>query len=256
MIEDAVWEALTRALAGEYEIMARLGLGSGGAPVYLARELLTDNLVALRLPPLVSGNEAQEYGLEVVRQIDGSLPEIETRCSHCGATLRQWARFCSRCGRDISGLDPSTSGKTRDQLRKLARDTARGKYDVLGEMTRAEGGGLVYFGRDLGTDQIVGLQLEAGPEATVTITTTQFAPPDPSIQISESRRPSGDQLAKRVSVPKDRISGVNRKATVDPTPASPPKPEVSSTAQRYRNIAIAAVIVLVVVGVMKTCQVV
>src|SRR6185369_12734355 len=107
--------------------------------------------------------------------------EIETRCSHCGATLRQWARFCSHCGRDISGLDPSTTGKTRDQLRKLARDTGRGRYDVLGEMTRAEGGGLVYFGRDLRTQQIVGLQLEAGPEATVMMTATQFAPPDPSI---------------------------------------------------------------------------
>src|SRR6185503_14304839 len=118
------WEALSRALSCEYEILARLGLGSGGAPVYLARELLTDNLIALRLPPLVSGNESQEYGLEVVRQLDASLPEIETRCSHCGATLRQWARFCSKCGRDISGLAPSSSGQTRDQLRALAREAA------------------------------------------------------------------------------------------------------------------------------------
>src|SRR5262245_5968946 len=172
MSDDAVWDALARALTGEYEIVARLGIGSNGAPVYLAREMVTDNLVALRLPPLLSGNESQEYGLEVVRQIDSSLPEIETRCSHCGATLRHWSRFCSRCGRDISGVAPSTNGQSRDQLRALARRASSGKYEILGEMTRTDGGGLVYFGRDLRTSQVVGLQLEQGPEATLTITST------------------------------------------------------------------------------------
>ncbi|HEY9229785.1 MAG TPA: hypothetical protein VIP11_24250, partial [Gemmatimonadaceae bacterium] len=97
-MNDAVWEALARALSGEYEIVAQLGLASGDAPVYLARELVTDNFVALRLPPLVAGNESQEYGLEVVRQIDSSLPDIQTRCSQCGATVRKWSRFCTRCG--------------------------------------------------------------------------------------------------------------------------------------------------------------
>jgi hypothetical protein len=87
MSDDAVWDALARALTGEYEIVARLGIGTSGAPVYLARELVTDNLVAIRLPPLVSGNESQEYGLEVVRQIDGSLPEIDGRCPHCSAKV-------------------------------------------------------------------------------------------------------------------------------------------------------------------------
>jgi len=172
MIEDAVWEALARALAGEYEIVARLGWGSGGAPVYLARELLTDNLVALRLPPLVAGNEGQEYGLEVVRQIDSTLPDIETRCSHCGTTLRQWSRFCSNCGRDISGISPAASGQTREQLRKLAQETAAGQFDIIGEMTRVEGGGLVYFAREVGSGRVVGLQIEPGPEATVMMTAT------------------------------------------------------------------------------------
>jgi hypothetical protein len=217
MQEDAVWDALARALTGEYEIVARLGLGSGGAPVYLARELITDTLVALRLPPLVSDSEAREFGLEVVRQIDASLPEIETRCSHCGAVLRQWSRFCSRCGRDISGIAPATvtgAGQTREQLRRLARDAAAGKYDIIGEMTRAEGGGMVYFGRDLANGQVVGLQLESGPEATLMMTATSFAPPDATIQLPNARKPSGDQVARRdsaevtgrrVSVPRERV---------------------------------------------------
>ena len=156
MAEDVIWDALSRALVGEYDILTRLGFGRGDAPVYLARELATDTLVGLRLPPLTFGNDSQEYGLEVVRQLDSSLPDIETRCSHCGATLRQWSRFCSRCGRDISGIAPSATGQTRETLRALARDAAAEKYDVFGEMSRAEGGGLVYFARELATGKVVG----------------------------------------------------------------------------------------------------
>lgn len=200
MHEDAVWDALARALAGEYEIVARLGLGSGGAPVYLARELITDTLVALRLPPLESDTAAREFGLEVVRQIDGSLPGIETRCSHCSAVVRQWSRFCSICGGDISGLAPAAGGKSRETLRRLARETAAGKYDVIGEMTRVEGGGMVYFGRELTTGQVVGLQLETGPDATLLVTATPFATPDPRIQLPEARHASGEQISRRVSV--------------------------------------------------------
>lgn len=255
--EDAVWEALARALTGEYEILARLGIGSAGAPVYLARELVTDNLVALRLPPLVSGNEAQEYGLEIVRQLDASLPEIETRCSHCGATLRQWARFCTRCGRDISGFEPSVGGQSRDQLRALARETAAGKYEVLGEMTRAEGGGLVYFGRELATGQVVGLQLEPGPEATVLMTATQFAESDPSVEIAHARRASNEQLAKRVSVPRDRISGKfarSEKETRGAAGATPLAARKPST-RRGRQLAVIAVILLLIIVVTSTCPV-
>ena len=203
MTEDVIWDALARALAGEYDILARLGFGRGDAPVYLARELVTDNLVALRLPPISSGNDAQEYGLEVVRQIDQTLPEVETRCSHCGRTLHQWARFCTKCGRDISGIAPSTSGKTRDQLRALARAASAGKYEVLGEMTRAEGGGLVYFARDYATGRIVGLQLEPGPFSSLMITPTQFAALDATVRLEQPRRSSVAKPPTRISITKE-----------------------------------------------------
>jgi hypothetical protein len=257
MNEDAVWEALARALSGEYEILARLGLGAGGAPVYLARELVTDSLVALRLPPLVSGNDGQEYGLEVVRQIDPSLPEIETRCSHCGATLRQWARFCSKCGRDVSGLAPSAAGQTRDQLRALARETAAGKYEILGEMPRAEGGGLVYFGRELSTDRVVGLQLEPGPEATLLMTATQFAMPDPSFQLAETRRPSGEQQRRVSSAPTSRPS-VRISAPMRVSAGKPTASNVGSERNRTwtRVLTVSAIVLLLVLVAMTTCQIV
>jgi len=243
MQEDAVWNALSRALAGEYDIVARLGMASGGAPVYLARERMTDSLVALRLPPLESDGESREFGLEVVRQIDKSLPAIETRCSNCSAVLRQWSRFCVQCGRDVSGLAPAPGGQTRETLRRLARDTAADKYDILGDMARAEGGGMVYFGRDRATGHVVGLQLESGPESSPVITTTQFAPLDPTIQLSESRQPSTGQMARRVSVPKtpvEPIGSVMSRSAADATARGPRR-------TRAMSIVIAAVVIAVVV---------
>jgi hypothetical protein len=248
MIEDAVWEALARALAGEYEIVARLGLGSGGAPTYLARELLTDNLVALRLPPLVSGNEAQEYGLEVVRQIDATLPDIETRCSHCGTSLRQWSRFCSGCGRDISGISPATSGQTREQLRRLAQEAAAGHFEILGEMTRVEGGGLVYFGRELSSGRVVGLQIEPGPEATILMTATEFAAPDPLFELPEARHIPANAAMRRVSVPKDRTSTPSR-------PVATAGSDHETAATRSKVLPVAAVILLLVIAAFQTCRV-
>jgi hypothetical protein len=237
MAEDVIWDALTRALVGEYDILTRLGFGRGDAPVYLARELATDTLVGLRLPPLSFGSDSQEYGLEVVRQLDSSLPDIETRCSHCGATLRQWSRFCSRCGRDISGIAPSATGQTRETLRALARDAAAEKYEVLGEMSRAEGGGLVYFARELATGTIVGLQIEPGPEATVTMTETQFESLGDTLRIEQPRKPSTTDTGRRLSIPR----GVEHQ-----TPSAAGKP-ARFTKQQLR---IGVVALLVVVAAM------
>jgi hypothetical protein len=221
MAEDVIWEALSRALVGEYEILTRLGFGRGDAPVYLARELATDTLVGLRLPPLSFGSDSQEYGLEIVRQLDSSLPDIETRCSHCGATLRQWSRFCSRCGRDISGIAPSATGQTRETLHALARDVAADKYDVLGEMSRAEGGGLVYFAREVSTGKIVGLQIEPGPEASVTMTATQFESLGDTLKIEQPRRPASSDTGRRLSIPR----GIEHQTPVRPPVAVRPTPK-------------------------------
>jgi hypothetical protein len=251
MSEDAVWDALARALTGEYDIVARLGVGSSGAPVYLARELVTDNLVAIRLPPLVSGNESQEYGLEIVRQIDASLPEIEGRCAHCAAKVRRWSRFCMRCGSDISGIAPSET-QSREDLRDIARRTALGKYEMLGDMTRADGGGLVYFGRERSSGRILGLQLEQGPGENLSIRATQFAAHDPSIQLPESR-PVADSQRRRVSVPKTRVDG-----SLSPRSARAVLSMVDArlNTMHPRTLAIIAIVLLLVLVWFSTCQMV
>jgi hypothetical protein len=250
MSDDAVWNALARALTGEYDIVARLGVGSSGAPVYLARELVTDKLVAIRLPPLVSGNESQEYGLEIVRQIDASLPEIEGRCAHCGAKVRRWSRFCMRCGSDISGIAPSDS-QSREDLRDIVRRTALGKYEMLGEMTRADGGGLVYFGRERSSGQILGLQLERGPGENVSIRATQFAAHDPSIQLPEPRQASDSHQKRRVSVPRKQVG---RSMTRHSARAVLSMVDARLNTMHPRTLAVIAVVLLLVLVWFSTCQ--
>src|SRR5262245_20306077 len=250
MSEDAVWDALARALTGEYDIVTRLGVGSSGAPVYLARELVTDNLVAIRLPPLVSGNESQEYGLEIVRQIDASLPEIEGKCAHCGAKVRRWSRFCMRCGSDISGVAPSAS-QSREDLRDIIRRTALGKYEILGEMTRTDGGGLVYFGRERSSGQTVGLHLEEGPGQNVFIRATKFAAHDPSIQLPEIRNSADPQQKRRVSVPKQQVGRAMSRYDA--------RAVLSMVDERLntlhpRTLAIIAIVLLLVLVWFSTCQ--
>jgi hypothetical protein len=116
----------------------------------------------------------------------------------------------------------------------LAREAAAGKYEVIGEMTRADGGGIVYFGRDASTGQIVGLRLEAGPEATLMMTATSFSELDPTVELPDARRPSTDQLAKRDAgeITGRRLS-VPRKASASTGSSSEGRSRPDSSVQRW-----------------------
>src|SRR6185503_20377378 len=83
------------------------------------------------------------------------------RCPRCTAKLRQWARFCTQCGLDVSGEAPeSGSHESRAALREKVREATEGKYEFLGDIPRSEGGGMVYFARDLSDGRIVALRLQ------------------------------------------------------------------------------------------------
>jgi hypothetical protein len=43
---------------------------------------------------------------------------------------------------------------------KAVNQATAGKFEILGEMSRAEGGGTVYFARDLATGKIQALRLQ------------------------------------------------------------------------------------------------
>jgi hypothetical protein len=152
--DDEFLQAVREAAEGEYEVLGEMGRGQRGAIVYLARDLSTKRLVALRLE---QGDSPDEFSLEVVKQLDSSVPAVESSCPKCGAPQRGWGRFCPQCGSDLSGL--STELHSSEDLLQAVKDASAGEFEVLGEMDQAEGGGRVYFARDLASGGLVALRL-------------------------------------------------------------------------------------------------
>jgi hypothetical protein len=151
--------AVREASAGAFDVLGELGASANGGLVYLARELSGDVLVVLKLEP--EDDRGMQYFLDVARELDASVPDVETRCPRCRAKLRRWARFCTQCGLDVSGEAPSSGEQaSRTALREKVRAATEGQYEFLGDIPRSEGGGLVYFARDLTDGKIVALRLQ------------------------------------------------------------------------------------------------
>jgi TPR repeat protein len=150
--DDDLLRAVKQAAAAEYEILGEMGRGERGSVVYLSRERASQKLVALKLRP-----DGGEYELSVLRELDASVPAMGDKCPSCNFDLVGWGRFCSHCGKDLSG---SRSGDaSREELLKVVQVAAEGEYEVLGEMERSEGGGVVYFARELKSGRLVALRL-------------------------------------------------------------------------------------------------
>ncbi len=150
--EDELLRAVKDAAAAEFEILGEMGRGERGSVVYLSRERATQKLVALKLRP-----NGSDFELSVLRELDAVLPVAPNTCPSCGIDLVGGGRFCSNCGRDLSGSHQGT--ETREQALEAVRHAAEGEYEVLGEMERSEGGGPVYFARTLSSGRLVALSL-------------------------------------------------------------------------------------------------
>jgi TPR repeat protein len=156
--DDELLRAVKEAAAAEYEILGEMGRGERGSVVYLSRERQSQKLVALKLRP-----DGGEYELSVVRELDASVPAMGNKCPSCKVDLVGWGRFCSHCGKDLSG---TRSGEaSREELLKAVQGAAEGEYEVLGEMERSEGGGVVYFARELKSGRLVALRLTREQES-------------------------------------------------------------------------------------------
>jgi TPR repeat protein len=156
--EDELLRAVKEAAAAEYEILGEMGRGERGSVVYLSRERVSQKLVALKLRP-----DGGEYELSVLRELDASVPAMGNKCPSCKVDLVGWGRFCSHCGKDLSG---TRSGEaSREELLRAVQGAAEGEYEVLGEMQRSEGGGVVYFARELKSGRLVALRLTREQES-------------------------------------------------------------------------------------------
>jgi hypothetical protein len=161
MSNPDLYAAVREAAAGTFDVLGELGATAGGGVVYLARALGGEALVVLKLEPGADESGAMQYFLDVAEALDASVPDVEMHCPRCKAKMRQWARFCTQCGLDVSGEAPS-SGEfaSRAALREKVRAATADQYEFLGDIPRSEGGGLVYFARDLSDGRIVALRLQ------------------------------------------------------------------------------------------------
>lgn len=165
---DELLDAVRQTAASEYEVFGEIGRNAGGAIAYLARDRHDKKLVALRLTRGASG----EYLLEVAKQLDATLPAAGSECPRCRATLRSWGRYCTKCGLDLWTDASAGATSSKESVLQAVQQATAGKFEVLGEMTRAEGGGTVYFARELATGKIEALRLrqERGQDYSIGVT--------------------------------------------------------------------------------------
>ena len=184
---DEFLEAVRAAAAGDFDVLGEIGRVPGGAIAYLARDLASGKLVALSL---TGGSSGSEYLLDVANRLDSNLPAPPSTCAHCNAPVRGWNRFCTQCGVDLWSDQSLGDRWTKQDLLEAVKQASRGKFEILGEMNRSEGGGVVYFARDLETGKIEALRLQTDREGDYSIGLTgvlnRFAAP-----ISSHRSPRG-----------------------------------------------------------------
>lgn len=154
--DDEFLSAVREAVEGEYDLLGEMGRDDRRIIVYLARDLSSGRLVALKLE---QGDSRDEFSLEVVKQLDSSLLTAESSCPRCNAPAQVgWRRYCPQCGADMSGF--SSELQSPADLLEAVREAAPDEFEVLGEMDRAEGGGRVYFARDRKSGGIITLRLQ------------------------------------------------------------------------------------------------
>src|SRR6266571_8151824 len=165
---DELLGAVRQTAGGEYDVFGEIGRSQGGAVAYLARDRHDKKLVALRL----TRGASDEYLLEVAKQLDATVPAPGTGCPRCDAPLRSWGRYCTQCGLDLWTGPSLGHTASKDDVLEAVKQATAGKFEMLGEMSPAEGGGTVYFARELATGKIEALRLrqERGQDYSIGLT--------------------------------------------------------------------------------------
>src|SRR4051794_7240337 len=149
-----------RALAGsQFEVLGPLGRDSEGEYAFLARQTASNQLVVLKQRRNGSGSAGDPGRLEVITQLDSTVPPPAGSCPVCQAPFTNWEPLCSECGANVAGGASMAPGASSEKALAAVREAAEG-YDVLGTMVRAVGRATVYFARDLRAGHLVALRLE------------------------------------------------------------------------------------------------
>ena len=156
-LEDLL-HAVREAASAEFVVLGEIGRSANGTVAYLARDRSDGKLVALKVTPDARGGN--EYVLDVAQQLDASVPAPPSACPNCGVALRGWHRFCTQCGINLWSDRSAGDGWNKADLLKAVEQAVQGKFEILGEMDRAEGGGTVYFARELETGRLEALRLQ------------------------------------------------------------------------------------------------
>ena len=167
---DPFLDGVRAATKGSLKILGELGRTADSTIVYLARRLEGETLVALRLVRLPDNKH--EFELDILEELDSSLPAPPAKCPQCQGDLRGWGRFCTKCGADLSGVDTEGGVETPTGRMRAVQQAAGGRYEILGQMSHAQGGGFVYFAREMGGTKLVALRLqsEGGAEYSIGVT--------------------------------------------------------------------------------------
>jgi hypothetical protein len=152
---DELLEAVRQTAGEEYEVFGEIGRSPEKVIAYLARDRQDKKLVALRL----TRSRSNEYELEVAKHLDASVPAPGAVCPRCGTRLRSWGRFCTNCGLDMWTGPSIADAGSPERVLEAVKEAMAGKFEVLGEMTRGQGGDTVYFARDIATGRIEALRL-------------------------------------------------------------------------------------------------
>ena len=168
---DHLLHTARRIAGAAFDILGELGRAGGERIAYLAREGRAGDLVALTLEGVETATKrGHDPSFTVRRTLDSLIPASGLRCPACNSDTPTWTRFCPFCNHDLSGGPPPVSDQNTGRM--LAQTAARGRFELLGDMERSEGGSPVYFGRDPTTAELVALRLEPkdDPEAPVPFT--------------------------------------------------------------------------------------
>lgn len=138
---------VSHATAGEYDVLAELGEGQGGA-AFLAREVASGALMVLSLPPA-----ADE--LAVLSALGENVPASAGRCTTCGVAPAVWTAACPGCGHALVG---SGATATLEEVRGATSHA----YEVLGQLPHQNGGAL-FLARDRADARLVALAAVTAP---------------------------------------------------------------------------------------------